>query len=815
MFRCDRASQNLGIEILDVAPGSVRIAMTVRPEMLNGHGLCHGGILFTFADSAFAFACNSYGEPMVAAGASIDFLAPTPGGERLTAIASEVTRTSRNGVYDVRIVQSSRRIDRCFSRPQLTAANPFSQRNPFMSLQSYVCGRWHSGGGQGIAMRDATTGEIIATASSSGIDFCAVLEHARNVGGPALRGLSFHQRATALRALAKKLSELKEEFYALSYRTGATRNDALIDIDGGIGTVFAFAGKGARELPNSHVYVDGDVESLSNGGTFVGQHLYVSREGAAVHINAFNFPVWGMLEKLAPTLLAGMPAIVKPATATAYLTELVVRRMVESKILPEGALQLICGSLGDLFEHLNCQDVVSFTGSAHTAERLRTHANLIRKAVPFIAETDSLNSSILGLDARPGTPEFDLFVKEVVREMTVKAGQKCTAIRKALVPTAAVGDVVAALQAALQKIVIGDPRVEGVRMGPLVSQEQRTDVMERVEELHREAELVSGDLANFAVTGADREHGAFMPPLLLLCNDAKSARAVHEVEAFGPVATVLSYRDTRDAIALARRSAGSLAASVFSADDDIARELVLGLAPYHGRILVVNRTCAKESTGHGSPLAPLIHGGPGRAGGGEEMGGIRGVLHYMQRAAVQGSPRHHNRHQRPLGPRQPRARPRASPFPRPFQRIEVGRYAQVAEREVTVADIEQFAALSGDNFYAHMSETEAARNPLFGGRVAHGYFLISAAAGLFVDPDYGPVLGNYGLDELRFVKPVKPGDRIKVRLTCARKSLRADKGWGEVAWDTEITNQNGETVASYFVLTMVSIHAVPDSAGKN
>jgi oxepin-CoA hydrolase / 3-oxo-5,6-dehydrosuberyl-CoA semialdehyde dehydrogenase len=684
-----------------------------------------------------------------------------------------------------------------------------------MNLQSYVCGHWQAGSGAGVAMRDATTGDIIATASSAGLDFSAILDHARNVGGPALREMTFHQRATMLRALAKKLSELKEEFYALSFSTGATKNDALIDIDGGIGTVFAFAGKGARELPNSHVYVDGDVEGLSKGGTFVGQHVYVSREGAAVHINAFNFPVWGMLEKLAPTLLAGMPAIVKPATATAYLTELVVRRIIESKILPEGALQLVCGGLGNLFDHLNCQDAVSFTGSAHTAERLRTHANLIRHAVPFIAETDSLNSSILGLDAKSGTPEFDLFVKEVVREMTVKAGQKCTAIRKAIVPAGVSGEVVAALQAALQKIVIGDPRAEGVRMGPLVSQEQRTDVMERVEQLHREAELVHGDLANFSVTGADRERGAFVPPMLLLCNDSSAASAIHEVEAFGPVATVLTYRDTPDAIALARRSAGSLAASVFSADDAIARQLVLGLAPYHGRILVVNRACAKESTGHGSPLAPLIHGGPGRAGGGEEMGGIRGVLHYMQRAAVQGSPDTITavsgrwvRGSRVLDPGR-------HPFRIPFNDLKLGDTLKSAEREVTVADIEQFAALSGDNFYAHMSETEAARNPLFGGRVAHGYFLISAAAGLFVDPDYGPVLGNYGLDELRFVKPVKPGDKIKVRLTCARKSLRADKGWGEVAWDTEITNQNGETVASYFVLTMVSIHAVPDSPGSN
>src|SRR5450631_1115832 len=663
-------------------------------------------------------------------------------------------------------------------------------------------------------MRDATTGEVIAQASSAGVDFGAVVTHAREVGGPALRAMTFHERAAILKTLAKHLSALKEEFYALSYRTGATKNDSLIDIDGGIGTVFVFAGKASRELQNARIHFDGDVEGLSKAGTFVGQHLYVSREGAAVHINAFNFPVWGMLEKLAPTLLAGMPAIVKPATATAYLTELVARRIIESKILPEGALQLVCGGLGNLFDHLNCQDNVSFTGSAHTAAQLRVHPTIIRQAVPFIAETDSLNSSILGLDAVPGTPEFDLFVKEVVREMTVKAGLKCTAIRKALVPAGVAGDVVAALQAALSKIVVGDPRVEGVRMGPLVSLEQRADVLARVAELRREADLVVGSPVQFDLTDAIPERGAFVTPLLLLCNDPKAARAIHEVEAFGPVATVVPYDDAADAIALARRSGGSLAASVFSDDVALAKRIVLGLAPYHGRILVVNRTCAKESTGHGSPLAPLVHGGPGRAGGGEEMGGIRGVLHYMQRTAVQGSPDSITA----ISGRWVRGsqllEPGRHPFRIPFNDLKLGDTLKSADREVTVADIEQFAGLSGDNFYAHMSETEAKRNPLFGGRVAHGYFLISAAAGLFVDPDYGPVLGNYGLDELRFVKPVKPGDRIKVRLTCAAKSLRADKGWGEVAWDTEITNQNEETVASYHVLTMVSIHAVPDSIGN-
>jgi len=683
-----------------------------------------------------------------------------------------------------------------------------------MNLQSYVCGVWQSGRGHGVAMRDATTGEVISEASSTGVDFAAVLTYAREVGGPALRALTFHERAALLKAMAKRLSELKEEFYALSYRTGATKSDSVIDIDGGIGTAFVFASKGSRELPNARVYVDGDVEPLSRVGSFVGQHLYVSREGAAVHINAFNFPVWGMLEKFAPTLLAGMPCIVKPATATAYLTELVVRRMIESKILPAGVLQLVCGGVGDLFDHLTCQDAVSFTGSAHTAAALRMHPTIIRNAVPFIAETDSLNSSILALDSGPGSAEFDLFVKEVVREMTVKAGQKCTAIRKALVPAAMSGDVVSALQTALRKIVVGDPRLQGVSMGPLVSQEQRDDVLARLAELGRETDVVAGSMDHFEVQGADRARGAFVPPLLLLSRDPKTARAVHDVEVFGPVATVVPYRDTADAITLARRGGGSLAASVFCADDCLAGQIVLGLAPYHGRILVVNQSCAKESTGHGSPLAPLIHGGPGRAGGGEEMGGIRGVLHYMQRAAVQGSPdtitETSGRWVRGSRLRDPGRHP----FRIPFNDLELGDTLKSTEREVTVADIEQFAALSGDNFYAHMSEAQAARNPLFGGRVAHGYFLISAAAGLFVDPDYGPVLGNYGLDELRFVKPVKPGDRIKVRLTCARKSLRADKGWGEVAWDTEITNHNQETVASYQVLTMVSIYAVPDSKGN-
>jgi oxepin-CoA hydrolase/3-oxo-5,6-dehydrosuberyl-CoA semialdehyde dehydrogenase len=680
-----------------------------------------------------------------------------------------------------------------------------------MKIESYVLGRWVSGRDSGVVLRDATTGEAVGEASSAGLDFGGVLAHARGVGGPALRALTFHQRAGLLKALGKRLMELKEEFYTLSYRTGATKNDSWIDIEGGIGTMLVFASKGTRELPNSRVYIDGAVEALSKGGTFVGQHICVPLEGAALHINAFNFPIWGMLEKLAPTILAGVPVIVKPATSTAYLTERMVHRIIDSGILPEGSLQLICGGVGDLFDHLTCQDVVSFTGSAATAARLKVHPTIVRESVRFMAETDSLNSSILAPDVTREMPEFELFVKEVVREMTAKAGQKCTAIRKALVPQRIVAEVVTALQAALAKIVVGDPKDPTVRMGPLASIEQRDEVLARVRELRKDATLVSGDPEQFAVTGADRARGAFVPPLLLLCNAPKTARAVHEVEAFGPVATILPYVDIPEAVALARRGNGSLAASVFSADEATTTELVLGLAPYHGRIVVVNRHCAKESTGHGTPLAHLVHGGPGRAGGSEEMGGIRGVMHYMQRVAIQGTPdsigaisgrwvRGGTRHN-----------PGRHPFRIPFGELRLGDTFQSGERTVTVEDIEAFATLSGDTFYAHTSDTEAARNPLFGGRVAHGYFLISAAAGLFVDPDYGPVLGNYGLEHLRFVKPVKPGDRIKVRLTCKERLLRPEKGWGEVSWDTEITNHGDETVASYEVLTMVSVHAIPDA----
>jgi oxepin-CoA hydrolase/3-oxo-5,6-dehydrosuberyl-CoA semialdehyde dehydrogenase len=676
-------------------------------------------------------------------------------------------------------------------------------------LQSYAYGAW-AGSGGGVALRDATSGQVICEVSTRSPDFARMLIHAREVGGAELRGLSFHQRASLLRALCKRLTELKEELYTLSYCTGATRGDSWIDIEGGIGTVASFAAKAQRDLPNGIEYLDGPVEGLSKQGSFVGQHLFVSRRGVAIHINAFNFPVWGMLEKLAPAFLAGMPVIVKPATATAYLTEHVVRRILETDLLPPGTLQLICGGVGNLFDGLICQDVVSFTGSASTAAALRVHPMVLRNAVPFIAETDSLNSCILGEDGAPGSVEFELFVKEVVREMTVKAGQKCTAIRKAVVPQRHASAVLEALQAALKEIVVGDPRHAAVRMGPLASLEQRREVLKQVEALRRESELLDLDTQFVA---ADAEQGAFVAPMLLRVRDAAGARLVHEVEAFGPAVSVLGYRDEAQAIELACRGEGSLAASIFSADDTHARRLALGIAPYHGRVLIANARCAKESTGHGSPLAPLIHGGPGRAGGGEELGGLRGILHYMQRLAVQGAPDTLTA----VGGRFVRGSllkdPGRHPFKIPFHELRIGDTLKSAEREVTVEDIEAFAALSGDHFYAHMDEGQAARNPLFGGRVAHGYFLISAAAGLFVEPNYGPVLGNYGLNNLRFVKPVKPLDRIKVRLTCAEKSLRADKGWGEVGWDTEITNQLGETVASYSVLTMVSVHEVPDGQG--
>ena len=555
------------------------------------------------------------------------------------------------------------------------------------TLQSLIAGRW-IGQQAASALASAVDGRIVYHTHAEPLDFGEALEHARRVGTASLLALDFQERALRLRALAKFLMERKEALYAVSAHTGATRADGWIDIEGGAGTLFSFASKGRRELPNDTILIDGDPEIVSKGGTFIGQHVYTSLLGVGVHINAFNFPVWGMLEKMAPALLAGVPVVVKPATSTSYLTQAVFRRMVESGILPPGAIQLICGGLGDLFEHLGCQDVVSFTGSASTASALRRHPVIIANSVRFIAETDSINSSLLGADARPGTPEFDLYVREVAREMTTKAGQKCTAIRKAIVPAALAGPVVEALRERLAQVVVGNPALDNVRMGPLASLKQRSEILERVQTLRTEAELVAGDPANFKVEGASAELGAFVPPMLLLCRQPAAARVVHVTEAFGPVCTVLPYEDLEDAIAIARRGEGSLAGSIFTADDDIAAALALGLAPWHGRLVIINRDCAQESTGHGSPLPHLVHGGPGRAGGGEEMGGIRGVMHYLQRTALQGSPQTLSRIAARWIKGAAQLDPGRHPFRKPFHELKIGDTFKSVAREVSLDDIE-------------------------------------------------------------------------------------------------------------------------------
>jgi oxepin-CoA hydrolase/3-oxo-5,6-dehydrosuberyl-CoA semialdehyde dehydrogenase len=676
-----------------------------------------------------------------------------------------------------------------------------------MKLQSLVAGEWIEGSDDGRVLTSAVDGKPIASITSDGIDFAHMLKFARQTGGPNLRKFTFHERAVICKELANYLTEHKKEFYALSTETGATRNDSWIDIDGGISTLFVFSSKGRREMPNDKIYLDGPPEPLSRNGTFVGQHICTPRLGAAVHINAFNFPCWGMLEKLAPSLIAGVPAIVKPASSTAYLTELVVRRIIASGILPDGAIQLICGGVGDLFEYLDCQDIVAFTGSKATAERLQQHPRIISQAVPFTAETDSLNATILGPDATPGTPEFDLFIEEVTREMTSKAGQKCTAIRRIIAPDSIASDVVRALSAALGEIRIGNPANETVDMGALASHSQRDEVRERVSELADEAEVVYGDQETLDLVDADAKKGAFFMPTLLHCSKPLSSAAVHTVEAFGPVSTVLPYENLDEAIELTRLGDGSLAGSIITNDDDVGRELVLGTAPYHGRMLVINRRCAAESTGHGSPLPHLVHGGPGRAGGGEELGGIRGVLHYMQRTAIQGSPETLTH----IGKRWIRGaderNPGVHPFRLTFERLELGDTVHTESREITLEDIDHFAGFTGDRFYAHTDEEAARKNPFFDGRVAHGYLIVSFAAGLFVDPGFGPVLANYGIDNLRFAQPVNVGDSLKVRLTCKQKTLREGSGYGEVRWDTEVTNQNDETVAAYDVLTMVATDA--------
>ena len=673
-----------------------------------------------------------------------------------------------------------------------------------MKLGNLVMDRWVDGDGDGNVLASAVNGEAVAQITSDGLDFGDMLRHARNVGGASLRKLTFHERGDMLKALAQYLMEHKKEFYGLSTQTGATRGDSWVDIDGGISTLFVFSSKGRREMPNDHVYLDGPPEHLSRNGTFVGQHIYTPKLGAAVHINAFNFPCWGMLEKLAPTLLAGVPAIVKPASSTAYLTEKMVRRINASGILPDGALQLICGSVGDLFDHLICQDTIAFTGSKNTAEFLQQHPRVVSESVAFTAETDSLNSSILGPDALPGTPEFDLYIKEVTREMTSKAGQKCTAIRRIIAPATSAGAVVEALAKSLSEVRIGNPANKDVDMGALASHGQRDEVRDRVNELSHEAEVVYGGSDDFEVIDADASKGSFFMPTLLHCEKPLTSHAVHSVEAFGPVSTVLPYENLGEAIELSRLGDGSLVGSIITNDNNVARELVLGTAAYHGRMVVINRHCAAESTGHGSPLPHLVHGGPGRAGGGEEMGGVRGVKHYMQRTAIQGSPQTLTA----IGSRWIKGAdqndPGDHPFRKTFEQLEIGDTIVTDSRQITLEDIQHFAEFTGDTFYAHTDEEAAAKNPFFEGRVAHGYLIVSFAAGLFVDPAFGPVLANYGVDDLRFAQPVNHGDTLKVRLSCKQKTLRAGTGYGEVRWDTEVTNQDGEIVAQYDVLTMVA-----------
>ena len=673
-----------------------------------------------------------------------------------------------------------------------------------MRLQSYAEGSWHKSDRNPAPLFNAITGEQIAASSSDGLDFAGMLDYGSRVGGPALRNLTFHQRALMLKELAKYLMERKDEFYKLSAATGATQMDSWIDIEGGISTLFIYSGKGRRELPNDTFLVEGPPEQISRQGTFIGQHICVPLEGVGVHINAFNFPCWGMLEKLGPTLLAGVPAIVKPARSTSYLTELMFRHMIESGIVPDGALQLICGSTGDLFDHLTCQDAVAFTGSASTGQMLSQHANVVQNSVRFTMESDSLNYSVLAPDAEPGTEEFDLYIKEVVREMTSKTGQKCTAIRRAIVPRNMAEAVIEAMQKRLGRVVVGDPANEEVKMGALASYGQREEVRERIAELAASSDIVFGDLKNFDVVGADKDKGAFLPPVLLYCSDPIRTTSVHDTEAFGPVSTILPYDSVEEAIELAKMGKGSLVGSIFTYDNNIARQLVLGTAPYHGRLVLINRDCAKESTGHGSPLPHLIHGGPGRAGGGEEMGGIRGVLHYMQRTALQGSPTMLGE----VGNKWIRGgeqkEDKIHPFRKHFEELEIGDALTTDKRTITLEDIENFADLSGDRFYAHMDEAAAKANPFFEGRVAHGYFLVSAAAGLFVDPDPGPVLANYGLDNLRFLQPVYPGDDVTISFVCKQKSAREGEDYGEVRWDVAITNQDDESVALYDVLTLVA-----------
>ncbi len=676
---------------------------------------------------------------------------------------------------------------------------------PVTQLKNYAEGKWVTAK-TGDELHNAITGETIFTASSEGLDFGAMMNYARKVGGPALRKLTFHERGRMLKALALYLMGKKEYFYTISAYTGATRVDSWVDIEGGIGNLFANASL-RRQFPDERFYVDGEAAKLSKNGTFIGHHIMVPREGVAIHINAFNFPVWGMLEKIAVNLLAGVPAIVKPATLTSFLTEAVFEEIIKSNILPEGSLQLICGSARGIIDHVQTQDVVTFTGSASTGQSLKSHPRIVSEAVPFNLEADSLNCCVLGPDVKTDMPEFDIFIKEVVREVTTKAGQKCTAIRRIMVPANMVEDVQIALGKRLKGTTIGDPSVEGVRMGPLAGISQRKEVREKVEQLAKSQEIVIGDLENFEVVGADKQKGAFLAPIIFFNNDPFKNTDVHNIEAFGPVSTIMPYNTIDEAIELAKMGKGSLVCSVITADDDVAKEFVLGTAVMHGRVLVLNADCAKESTGHGSPMPLLVHGGPGRAGGGEEMGGKRGVLHYLQRTAIQGSPTTITRITNVYQQGAKQNETEVHPFRKHFEDLQIGDTVTTAKHTVSETDITNFANVSGDNFYAHMDATSL-EGTIFTGRVAHGYFVLSKAAGLFVDAKKGPVLLNYGIDEARFTKPVYPGMTIGVKLTVKEKvdqekRTEDDIAKGIVKWLVDVYDETGETVAIATILTMV------------
>jgi oxepin-CoA hydrolase/3-oxo-5,6-dehydrosuberyl-CoA semialdehyde dehydrogenase len=673
-------------------------------------------------------------------------------------------------------------------------------------LPNYIEGQWTEHQGDGFPQYNAISGELIATAGSDGIDYASVMAYGRNIGGPALRKMTFRERGLMLKNLALHLHGIRKKYYPLSFQTGATKADSWIDIDGGIGTLFAYASL-RKKLPASTVYVDGETANLSKEGTFIGHHIMTPKHGVAIHINAFNFPIWGMLEKVSVNWLAGMPAVVKPSEITSFLTQSMVQDIIDSGIVPEGAIQLVCGPGHGILDPVTSQDVVTFTGSASTGRMLKSLPQIVEHAVPFNMEADSLNAAVLGEDAAPGTEEFDLFIKEVRREMTVKCGQKCTAIRRIIVPEELVEDVQLALSRQLQKTTIGDPQVEGVRMGSLVARSQMEEVKRRVEELSRESQIVYGDLESFEVVGGSKDKGAFFSPILMVNDDPFNKQSTHHVEAFGPVSTILPYKNLDEAIELANMGKGSLVSSIATADDQIARDYVMGSAAFHGRILILNRESAVESTGHGSPMPLLSHGGPGRAGGGEEMGGLRGVKHYLQRTAVQGTPTSITA---VTGVYQYGAKQIEKPvhvFRKHFEELEVGETVITHKHTVTESDIVNFANVSGDNFYAHMDATSL-EGTIFEQRVAHGYFILSKAAGLFVDPKKGPVLLNYGIDECRFTKPVYPGMTIGVRFTVKEKIDQEkrdeeDIAKGIVKFLVDVYDETGETVALATILTMV------------